>query len=110
MVTDRRRLTMGALALVVLAWAVAEARTGGSTGLLYLAPALLLCVPLVMGRYVGEQRLAVLCGGRPARVARRAPAPLAPRSHVRVMQRGGRLVASAMAKRPPPARALHLSA
>ena len=110
MVADRRRLIAGVLALAVLAWAIADTRTGGSTGQLSLAPELLLCAPLVMGRYVGEKRLAVLTASRPRRASRRLLQPLAPNSHVRVMQRGGRLVASAMAKRPPPARVAHPTA
>ena len=82
---------------------VAEALTGSETGLLYLAPALVLALPLVLGRFPGEEQ-----AGRPRRTVTRTR-PLgrltripAPRSHVRVMQRGGRLVASALAKRPPP--------
>ena len=82
MVPRRDRLVLLSLALLVAAWMVAETLTGSHTGLLYLAPALTLAVPLILGRYV---------------------APVAgPRSCARVMERGGRVVASGMAKRPPP--------
>jgi hypothetical protein len=97
------------LALAILAWAAAEVLTGGSAGLLYAAPALLLALPLVHGRYVAEDRLAGFARGRhePRRRPLRMPAPP---SRPRVMARGGRLVARAMAKRPPPSAALPLTA
>jgi hypothetical protein len=102
----RGRIVLWAFALVVAAWMVAQALTGTETGLLYLAPALVLALPLVLGRYVGEEQLAVLAGTSRGRVARVRVRISAPRGYVRVMHRGGRLVASALAKRPPPARAL----
>ena len=71
---------------------------------------LLICAPLTVGRYVGEEQLAELAKRslrRPVRRASRLPVPL---SHLRVMQRGGRLVASSLAKRPPPATAALLIA
>jgi hypothetical protein len=106
MVPRRDRIVLWAFTLVVAAWMVAQALTGAETGLLYLAPALVLALPLVLGRYLGEEQLAELAGASRARRAPlRARIP-APRGYVRVMHRGGRLVASAMAKRPPPAGAL----
>jgi hypothetical protein len=98
----RRRLILGAFALLVAAWVVAEISMGG-TGLLSLSPVLPLVVPLMLGRYIGEQRLAAFAGRGIARRRRRIPRAIAPRSRPRAMQRGGWLVASAMAKRPPPA-------
>jgi hypothetical protein len=95
--------------VAVLAWIAAELLTGGSAGLLFAAPALLLALPLAHGRYVAEDRLAGLAAR--ARVRHRAPQALhAPRSRVQLMERGGRLVASAMAKRPPPPAALRRTA
>jgi hypothetical protein len=102
----RDRIVLWAFTLVVAAWMVAQALTGTETGLLYLAPALVLALPLVLGRYLGEEQLAVLAGTSRARGARVRARISTPRGYVRVMHRGGRLVASAMAKRPPPARAL----
>jgi hypothetical protein len=50
MVRRRDRLVPWTFALVVAAWMVAEALTGFQSGLLYLAPALVLALPLVLGR------------------------------------------------------------
>lgn len=99
-----------AFGAVVAAWLVAEVLTGCQSGLLYLAPALVLALPLLLGRYVGEEQLVELAGRRPAEPRRRALRVASPRSRARVMQRGGRLVASGMAKRPPPRAALLCSA
>ena len=49
-----------AFALLVAAWTVVALHSGAETGLPYLAPALVLCVPLLLGRYVGEDALVVL--------------------------------------------------
>jgi hypothetical protein len=103
MVPRRDRVVLWAFTLVVAAWMVAQALTGSETGLLYLAPALVLALPLVLGRYPGEEQLAELARTPRARDARLRARISAPRGYVRVMHRGGRLVASAMAKRPPPA-------
>jgi hypothetical protein len=105
MVPRRDRLVLLSLALLVAAWMVAETLMGSHTGLLYLAPALTLAVPLILGRYVGEEQLAVLAGRARSRPRRRVAPVAGPRSCARVMERGGRLVASGMAKRPPPAAA-----
>jgi hypothetical protein len=111
MALPRRRRIWLAYLLLVAAWLLAQALGGSDTGLPYLAPALLLCGPLLVGRYVGERRLAELARrSRPA--PRRRPLSrraVAPRGHVRVMQRGGRLVATSLAKRPPPRRPLVLT-
>jgi hypothetical protein len=101
----RDRIVLWAFALLMLAWMVTAALTGSATDLLYLAPALVLALPLVLGRFPGEERLAGLARSPRAPTVRAAARIPAPRSYVRVMQRGGRLVASALAKRPPPRRA-----
>lgn len=110
MVSRRDRIVLLAFALLVTALMVRLALTGSETGLLYLAPALVLALPLVLGRYPGEKKLAQLAGRSPGRTARGPCRVPAPRSHVRVMHRGGHLVASAMAKRPPPASGLVFAA
>jgi len=99
-----RRRTLLALAFlaVVAGWAVLEALTVGHAGLLYEAPALLLALPLVLGRYVGEERIAALGASAPTPRLRPARSAGSARAVARVMQRGGRLVASSLAKRPPP--------
>ena len=102
MALPRRRLVVVWFAVLVAAWTVLALLSGADTGLLYLAPALLLCAPLMFGRYLGEEQLAELAKRSPQSPARRASRLPVPRSHVRLMQRGGRLVASSLAKRPPP--------
>lgn len=75
----------------------------GDAGLLYLAPAFVLALLLSTGRYVGEDQIAAL-HGQSARLLRGAgagPRPL--RSVDRLLCRGGSLVGSSLAKRPPPA-------
>jgi hypothetical protein len=96
-------LVVVALVASAAGWAILEALTGAQAGFLYLAPALLMVLPLVMGRYVGEDRIAALAGRSTRRVPRRrATRVCAPRSRRRVMWRGGQLVGRSLAKRPPP--------
>ena len=89
-----------------LCWAVAMALTGSTDALLFLAPALLIVVPLLFGVYVGEDLIVRLAernrGRRPARPAS-VPAPRRP---LFAPLRGGRLISLSLAKRPPPARLL----
>jgi hypothetical protein len=76
---------------------------GLSTGFLFMAPALVMLLPLIAGRYPGEQRLARFVRAMPA--GRRA-VPVTPARRPafgRLLPRGGRLLASAVAVRPPPA-------
>jgi hypothetical protein len=64
-------------------------------------PALLLLVPLLAGRYVGETRIGRLAGRRPRR--RPAQRTVAMRRRpVRSRPRGGRLIAVSLAERGPP--------
>jgi hypothetical protein len=102
MVSHRNRLIAWTVLVVVAAGMVVDAATGGEAGWLYLAPGLLLAVPLVVGRYLGEDQLVDLVTRQPIRRRRTVLRSAGPRSYARVMQRGGRLVASGMAKRPPP--------
>jgi hypothetical protein len=92
-----------ALALAVTA-ALTVALPGLGLGALYLAPALLLALPLLLRRYVGEERIARLArrfAPRRRRAAVRLTAPSrAPRV---VVPRSGRLLACSLASRPPPA-------
>jgi hypothetical protein len=87
-----------------IACAIGVAHVDGiTTGLLYLAPALLLALPLLHGRYVGEQAVVRLATVRRAatRRPRATTVPVAVR-RTPLLPRGGRLVASAIATRPPP--------
>jgi hypothetical protein len=102
MVPRRDRLVLWTFAFVVAGWMLAEALTGSQSGLLYLAPALVLALPLLLGRYVGERQLVELAGRARPRPRRQVLRVASPRSYARLMERGGRLVASGMAKRPPP--------
>lgn len=103
MATRRQRVAVAAAVLVALACAIASTELG--TGLLFLAPGLVLLVPLLLARYVGERSLARLRGiarrPRPRRPvnarlphqARRASGPVV---------RGSALVGDRLARRPPP--------
>jgi hypothetical protein len=103
---DRRdlRLALGLLALS-MAWLLASA-TGLSDGLVMLAPALLLALPLLAGRYVGERTLERLRTSRTAATPPRRSAPTfaLPRPALTLIARGGLLLASSLATRPPPVR------
>lgn len=93
------RVTVGVAVLVGL-WLAGLHLGGLDTGLLFLAPAFLLLLPLLAGHYVGEGMLAPL---RPpvrraaARVLRR------PRPAARLAPRGGLLLGCSLAGRAPPA-------
>jgi hypothetical protein len=98
----RRTLALGAAAVVVAVYSVLP---GLTDTLAYLAPALLLLLVLATRRYPGERALMALMKGRGG--ARRHGhaedhAQLArPRA---VVPRGGSLIATSLAVRPPPAR------
>jgi hypothetical protein len=92
-----------AVALLGVVVAAAESVAGLDTGLLLLSPALVLLLPLLAGRYLGEDQLDRLA----ARLAtprrpRRVSAPLPRRRPRVVVVRGGRLLVSALAERGPP--------
>ena len=94
------------LACVALVMAAGLVDGGaGATGALYLGPLLVLLVPLAAGRFPGEGALLRLGRGGPARGAARRPVGdvLAARAPSRLLPRGGRLIATALAVRPPPA-------
>ncbi len=83
---------------------------GVHSDVLLALPVLLVAVPLVAGRYVGEERLARLAA---AFVASRRRRPASSRSTARrsprALPRGGRLIASSLAVRPPPAAMRHVA-
>jgi hypothetical protein len=87
--------------VVVLAglWLLGLQVGGLDTGLLFLAPAFVLLLPLLAGRYVGEGVLAPL--QRPARRAVALALHL-PRPRARRAPRGGLLVGCCLAGRAPP--------
>jgi hypothetical protein len=92
------RVAAGVAVLMAL-W-VAGLNVGGlDTGLLFLAPAFVLLLPLLAGRYPGERVLAPF-----VRPIRRAVAVLRRISHprARMVPRGGLLVGCSLAGRAPP--------
>ncbi len=97
-----RRLLFG-LAALTLALA-ALTHVGVHSDVLLALPALLFALPLVAGRYVGEARLARLAATFvPTRRGAASPIPPTARRSPRSLPRGGRLIASSLAVRPPPA-------
>jgi hypothetical protein len=66
---------------------------------------LVLALPLLGGRYVGEERLVRLARRAPVRRPRprSAAPPVGHRAVRRAAPRGGLLIAASMAVRPPPA-------
>jgi hypothetical protein len=98
-----QRILLGLAALTAL-FAIVQSVTGISGDVLLAAPGLILLLPLLAGRYVGEDGLARLsaCLAAPRRrpLAVRAARP---RRAPRVLARGGRLIAVALAQRGPPA-------
>ncbi|WP_320669325.1 hypothetical protein [Patulibacter defluvii] len=96
----RATAALAAIAMLVVAALVPDS----ASVLLTLAPAVALFALLLSGHYVGEDRIARLARAwrarrvRPARSLR--VAPVRPRGRV---PRGGRLIAAALAVRPPPA-------
>jgi hypothetical protein len=100
-----RRFTENKALAITLCWVAALAVTGATDVLLFLAPALLIAIPLLGGRYIGEELIVRLAarGPRPPRRATSSPAwptPPAPESR---HPRGTGLLAFSLAKRPPPA-------
>ena len=96
-----------ALAAVTAAWALGALALGVADALAYLAPALLLLLPLLAGRYPGDTalvRAAIRRRPGPRRV-RRAP-PRRRRPLTRLLPRGGRLLPAGLAGRAPPASAV----
>lgn len=91
---------------ITLSWVAVLAITGATEVLLFLAPALLIAIPLIGGRYIGEElivKLAERRGGKPRRSATLSPQPCFAGART-WRPRGNRLIAFSLAKRPPPAR------
>jgi hypothetical protein len=99
-----QRLLIGA-AFATSALLLVAAVAGHAELLAYAAPLFLLAVPLLAGRYVGEERLERMRSGlrRARRLPPRAAKPLAGRRPAAALPRGGRLIAQSLAERGPPA-------
>jgi hypothetical protein len=91
-----------AIAVVGVLWALTQSVEGIDVGWLSLAPAFLLALPLLAGRYVGEDALARLAS--PPRTEPRAATPsiVPPRGRTTVRVGGGLLLARRLAGRAPP--------
>lgn len=98
--SDRRPL---AFAAVTVVWLLGLELFGVEVAVAYLAPALLILLPLLSGRYPGDEAL-VRVAARRSRPARRPPEapPFRRRRAGVLLPRGGRLVASSLAGRGPP--------
>lgn len=94
--TEKRALA------ITLFWVAALALSGSTDVLLFLAPSLLIAIPLLFGRYPGEELIAQLQARRtprPPRPRRALPTPRPPRTW---RPAGSHLIAFSLAKRPPP--------
>jgi hypothetical protein len=99
-----RQLLLG-LAAMTLALA-SLTLLGVHSDVLLAVPVLVFALPLLSGRYLGEEQLARLAAAFLGR-RRRPAATIAPHARriERRLPRGGRLIAAALAVRPPPAAA-----
>lgn len=96
--TDKKALA------ITLLWVAALAAAGSTDALLFMAPAVLIVIPLLGGHYIGEE-LIVKVAARQTRPPRRATDPRAwplPPAPADWRPRGTGLIAFSMAKRPPP--------
>lgn len=102
-VSRRDQRLMFGLAVLSVALVVLQSLLGLNPDVLLAAPALVLFLPLLAGRYVGEEGLLrAAARWRAPRV--RAVSSVRPlRRAPRVLARGGRLIAVALAERAPPA-------
>lgn len=103
------RLLLLGLAALVAGVSMLPA-VGVSSDVMLAAPALALVLPLLAGRYLGEEKLARLAAvfapaRQAARTARRHWAPAVRRVPSVAVPRGGALIAASLANRPPPVRA-----
>jgi hypothetical protein len=97
-----RRLRIALLVAAVAAFAVALLVPGLEHGIVFLSPAIVLLASLLSGHYVGERQLERFVAAHGARRPRAAAPPALARRPRTRMPRGGRLVATSLAVRPPP--------
>jgi hypothetical protein len=98
-VTDRRAIAFAALTCL---WLLGLELLGVEAAFAYLAPALLILLPLLGGRYPGEDALVRATTRRPRPRLQQSPAASGRRAAEALLPRGGRLVAAALAGRGPP--------
>jgi hypothetical protein len=103
----RARLLLCLIAAAALAVGLGLLLAGVGGDALMAAPAVLLLLPLAVGRYVGSERLARLVRRRPGPRRRGVePGPAPRRPLRRAVARGGLLIAVALGRRGPPESAL----
>ena len=102
MVRRKRPLLLALVVFCAVVGGGIDVVSGGCAGLAHLLPFVLIIVPLLAGRYIGEERLARLTGNVRAWPRRRAARALPSRRPARTVPRGGCLIASFLAVRPPP--------
>jgi hypothetical protein len=98
-----RRLQAGIVVLSMLLLAVLV--HGAGVEALLAAPAFVLLAPLLAGRYLGERQIERLAAARvphPRRATRPSATSIASRAPRVLLPRGGRLLATSLAVRPPP--------
>jgi hypothetical protein len=98
------RLTPKTSLALTLCWVGLLALTGSTDALLFLAPALLIVIPLLGGHYIGEELIAKIVARRARPRRRSAASSLSAQAPATWVPRGTRLIAFGLAKRPPPAR------
>lgn len=96
-----RLLLVVAVASALLA-GCPDAVAGSCAALAHLLPFAIVILPLLAGRFVGEERLARLANRLVVCRKRRSVRACPIRRGARAVPRGGRLIASFLAVRPPP--------
>lgn len=102
MVHQNQRLLLGFAVSCAIVAGCADDITANLVGLAHLLPVLLAFLPLLTGRYIGEERLARLARSPSARPCPRAASTHPSGRPARAVPRGGCLIASFLAVRPPP--------
>lgn len=102
------RFTDSTALAITLCWVAVLAAVGSTDVLLFIAPALLIAIPLFAGHYLGEELIVKLAAKRvrPRRRAVTAPGHRPSSTPTSRRPRGTSLIAFSLAKRPPPAVAL----
>ena len=103
MASDHRLLAAGVLVTACVA-AGQDGGAGGYVWLAHLLPLAAIVIPLLTGRYIGEQRLASLAGTRDDGLRQATTYALPRRATLRRLPRGGCVIACFLAVRPPPQR------
>lgn len=101
--TRREKRVMLAIATLMALFPLLHEVVGLSAGFMFMAPALTLVFPLLAGRYVGEERLLSLARTVPSPKRRLERTERSRSGFEPLLARGGRLIGTALAVRPPPA-------